>query len=678
MKSSVHKKMGTSVWAATAVAVGALLWAVACAVFLAMPFTHSLVFIAFQLIAVALPGFAILKLFRLKTTPLESFVAAYGFGICALVVLYYIFAPLGLFRYMIYGVLLLAAVSIVVLILLRNRRLSAVSDTGEMKIAVVFCAAAAIFTFVTLSLATLTPDLTGGRFYHPDILYGVSMSTSLAHEYPMTVRQMAGIESSYYKFYYCYTALFSNFSKINSFEILTKMSCISTSVFLAASVIALAKRVLKDNRFVVVSSVLCLVIPPYYLANNIYQSTLGFPQALAFGVLSVLFYIIAEQIPAKIYNRYYAISSLFLVACVGSKSPLSVTVLFAICFSLLLTLIRTKRWNVFVQGLLYAIPFFVVYRFVHGASINASIGISPFSAAIRTPFAYMIDTLPDFLYKPLAALYYVVSLDPLLSLFLIVMFIYMVRTKEGSQPIVDLAIGGILFSMIMINIFRQSGSSETYFFLAIETFGYIAGLYCVRRLFFVDKKHVKKIGPVLVSLIAIPCIVLNAVMTYRCHEGRIGVIRTGVAAAVAFPLHGNPPTYEQLRSYEREVYMTVDDYDAYIWVRDNTPLDAVVIDGRHTYGRSRYMCGSVFSERAFFLDGYFYIQIIDEREWRETLVWYFYGGQDESFLPMLANEGVNYVIISQIETPGFYPSDKYCSLVYANDTVSVYEVTVSG
>ena len=87
METVKRKPLGAAKHTVVLTAVLFAVWAIFALVVLALPLSGLLIFFAFQLIAVALPGLALVKLLRLRLSPFESLTAAYALGLTALLLL---------------------------------------------------------------------------------------------------------------------------------------------------------------------------------------------------------------------------------------------------------------------------------------------------------------------------------------------------------------------------------------------------------------------------------------------------------------------------------------------------------------------------------------------------------------------------------------------------------------
>ncbi|MEG2939859.1 MAG: hypothetical protein RR829_06485, partial [Oscillospiraceae bacterium] len=141
-------------------------------VLLEVPILSMLLFFLFNLLFVAMPGIALVKVLRLKLSPLAAFVTAYGLGLATVVVSYFLFAPFSAVAFMPIGLIAVSAVSAAGLFALRHIPFSQEQDDGEISTAILFCIIGMLITFSAFSAAALNPAISGTRAYYPDMMYG--------------------------------------------------------------------------------------------------------------------------------------------------------------------------------------------------------------------------------------------------------------------------------------------------------------------------------------------------------------------------------------------------------------------------------------------------------------------------------------------------------------------------
>lgn len=690
---SKAKKLGTVKTAVLFTAAGYIIWSAAAMIFFATPALDTLKFLLFQILAVALPGLAAYKLLNLKLSPLEALTVSYGLGLAVLCLLYFFFAPFGAMAYIKYGVLALTVASAAVLYLKRGTSFTSPDrkDGGEMKIALIFCAFAALATFVILSAATLNPAVAGARTFFHDTTNGVTQTVSASRGFPMTFLQMSGTENRYHISFFSYTAIMKLCTGISAFEVVTKLSLITISPLFAASFISLAKRFLKKNVYTVIAGVLGLVLPEGLIVHYIYQDVIGYPLGAVFSLLCAILFFEAESAEKKGINRYHLLSLLFLIAALGAKGPVAVTVAFALCFCLLLKLIREKDWGVIPKGLMYVIPFFVVYFLIYAQGAGDSMSFSPLYSAIRTDFAHSLyGKMSDVVYKVVCAAYYVVTFDYIITLAFVAAILYLIFCKE-KNILIDFLFGGLLVSYVLLNTMKQTGSSEWYFVFVLIPFAMVSLiLCCVKLLEKASKKISRKVLLTAFALFGAAVLYTNFGSSLEFYYGDpTSTLPMGIYAATEFSRFNKNKvlTDEQLNNLEnqnmRRSIMTPEEYEGMLWLRDNTPEDAIIADSRYILN-NKYFNGCAFAERSFYLEGFGFVTMdesndnYEEKARREAILHGLYNFLDDGVCVLLSADGCDYVIISELVTPGFSVGEKYGTLVFENKDIKIYKLVQYG
>ncbi|MCL1831213.1 MAG: hypothetical protein FWG21_07250, partial [Oscillospiraceae bacterium] len=126
-------------------------------------------------------------------------------------------------------------------------------------------------------------------------------------------------------------------------------------------------------------------------------------------------------------------------------------------------------------------------------------------------------------------------------------------------------------------------------------------------------------------------------------------------------------------------FITDYEYEAIIWMRDNTLEDSVFVSDRILL-HNKYMYYTAFSERRCFLEGYVYITSYDEDSLyydeihkRIEIVDNLYSGScDITYLKDTMTEyGVDYLIVSSWQHPNL---SYELEMVYENRDITLYRI----
>lgn len=679
METAVAKRgAGTMRRALVFTTAAVLVWSAFGMIFLALKPLDILAFLFFQILCVVSPGLALYKLLGLRGSPLEALTYSCALGLAAIVAVYFLFAPFGAMGAIPWAMLSLAAASGFALWRLRGRALCADADGGELKIALIFCAFALAATALCLSGSMLSPALSGMRSYFHDTLNGAGLTVSAMRGFPMTSIQMSGVPHYYHIFYFAYNAVLCLCTGIPAYDATMFYSLVTISPLIAAAVVLVAKRILRSNRLTVFAAVLALVIPQGFMAFYLYQDTIAFPMGLALSILAVDAFLCARHAGGKCWNRRHTAALLFLLMATGAKGPLGVTVLFGVCFVLLVSLIRDKKLSVIPTGLLYAVPFLIEYVLLYSKGTANSMSWSPFYSAFRTPLYFSLaGRLPDFLAKLLSAVWYTVQAEPLVFASFLLLVIAAARRKKADDSQWFL-LGGTLVSWALLNLFKQVGSSEIYFVLVLAPLCAVSTVQCAADLLRGAKsKLAKTVLAAVCAALLLPCAVSGTVRSAHSYWGDFNEsYDLGLSAAIRYSRFADTSDNPIA---DRGKTITPAEYEAMVWLRDNTPQDAVVADGRYLLF-DKYFCGSVFSERSFYLEGYGFMTMDDTNDLtplkieRDSLLRAFFETGDEGFLPLMSRSGIDYLIVSECVNTGLELSDQYGGEVFRNEHVKIYKL----
>ena len=665
-----------------ALPVLALIWGAASVKLLALPVRVCISYLAFLLFLVFLPGYTMLSLFQVELFQSERIALSFGLGFVIEFVLYFIFVPLGFPSLIPYA---LIAVSIILLILLavRIRKKIVAVQFGAFDISLfLVCSLAMAITFVILSMANLEPNLVGARNFYHDTLNGVGLTVAASRSFPMTSLQMSGWVFPYHLGYYIFTSTVMRTLNVTAFVAVMKLSLILISPLCVLCFTALADRIGIRGSLRSVIPFVFAMIPSFGFMHYLYMDTIGFPFGLIFCFLSLIVFAHAQERNKKL-NLLHILASVFLCAGMISKGPLAVTYLFGICFVLLIELISKRNLYVFPKGLTYAVPFFVVYWLIYGQGAGDSMSVSFFYSATRTPFSYSIyEKMPDWLYKTLSVGYYSISISLVttVSLLAVIICSFILLKRHSIFDIFSLST--VLCGMVLINVMKQMGSSEIYFLSGVYPVCFLCGTSALDELWERREGKKGKVFAAVLTLLLLLALPQDVTDSYGLFMGD-DCTKMPSASALKSALTYSISNYKQGKSVDltllRGPIITPEEYEAFIWLKENTPENAVFSDYRYSTN-NKYFCGSVFSERSCFLEGWGYVTMedsnnnTDEKIRRDTIVRFFNDTKQESFSLLLAQEGVQYLIFEKVVTGDWELSDTFVDEIFRNDSMIIYYI----
>ncbi|MCL1830252.1 MAG: hypothetical protein FWG21_02355 [Oscillospiraceae bacterium] len=642
--------------------------------FLSVSLKDILLFITFQLLVVILPGFALTKLMKLKLPLLELSVLSYGLGLLVVIAVYFCLAPLKLAQFIPYGVILIVLLSVVTLYLTRSTKTMKPRITKSFIASIILASFTFILTFMVLSMASATPDTVGARSYHHDLTNGIALITSASFGFPMEFLQMAGTPHFYHPFFYAYCAVMKLTVGFSAFDIGSKYALVTIAPFYTLAFSALIRRLFVKSKqiWIAVISVF-LLFPPFFYYVSI--DLLGFSLSIGFACCSVLFMLKAETRGGKIFNRYHIISMLFMVGCLGAKGSNGVTLVFALCFYLLVSLFQKARFgHVALTGLLYATPFFGAYFLLYQQGAESMIlrnGLMQNERLIY--YSTLNDSWPQWLKLFCSNMMYTIIANPVLILCLIVIAVGVFIRGKRVGPIETIALGAGLAGIVLSNMFLQHGSSEVYFLHTAIPFAFAGAYRTLKRIWLVFKEKFRTIA-----------ILLSTALLLAFSFSQISMTTSGVGEylkkAVNYSSLSAKPRVSSISESQRPAVLTPDEYEGLLYIRDNTEKTAVIADGRYLI-YNKYFMGTAFAERRFFLEGWGYVTMEDsnnntpEKIRRDSVMSLFYGVEEESFVPLLRSYGIDYIIIYRYQNPDWVFTNEFGSkTVFANDDITIYDI----
>lgn len=130
--------------------------------------------------------------------------------------------------------------------------------------------------------------------------------------------------------------------------------------------------------------------------------------------------------------------------------------------------------------------------------------------------------------------------------------------------------------------------------------------------------------------------------------------------------------------------INADEYEALLWVRENTPSDSILISNRQSlisdrisdeFLDNRFFYYSAYSDRNFFLEGFSYSGIDEESlEMKKDLInTIFYSDHKQKYALLKANQ-IDYIIEAKFNSDRVGIQDTNIVKCFENNSVVVYEV----
>lgn len=382
---------------------------------------------------------------------------------------------------------------------------------------------------------------------------------------------------------------------------------------------------------------------------------------------------------------------LALMMCeTGIKGPMGAVIIAGIWGTFLLGLIMRKvRFSKVLPLLVLSAGFITVYLTVLGSKGQSnSSGKALFALATISDISFWKAPLTEMMKS--AGVPYTAMLAIILLVFLIFMFtafflpfaigyireLFMVLTGRKEFDFTRVTIyAASLVGLILMFILNYSGHSQIYFGLVTVFFAPIISYWLFEDM---EEKRAsgKSRGIALGALKTVTCILLIATtvslgMNYQAN------IREAKN-------HADPA-----RTYNKYKSISNDEYEAMVWLRDNTPKDSLLATDRYysvaldkySYENrwaNRFFLYVVYSQRFCYIAGSGYNLGANEWPIRQEMLETnskLYDPENEERGELAQELGVDYVVVSKRFTD--IPSlegDDY-ELCFTNDDVDIYEIT---
>lgn len=640
----------------------------------------------YQFFAWFLAGRVIVSLFKIQVKNYAEMMAlSYAFGAISALLIYLLFMLPGLgFLLPLFTVLEGAACTYYL-----YKKDSIINkceiDSFGMWVCIVLLAIYFSFSFCAVSLVNSFPNETlGGTGYYADWPFWAGNNIAFTKGFPIDTFRQTGTIFKYHHFSSILMAHMSLCTGVDINWISFYFSSIFGGIILVLTAYYFSTRLVKTKWLIVVIMVVALFTDgttvTYTWHTNI--CPFGFDYGFAFGMMSLA--LLVEILKNDRFEELFLPSCMYLAMTTGCKGPIGVVVLASYGAAAASYLIQRKFKRGFLSGICWLTSFFVVYLiFINspgtfstesGAQYIGGLGIN----TVITSARWVAD-----IYSSLLSTYRIGGDHLLVKLYAVWLYIY--RANKVVMTLLLIAIGmiikdflkkkydNILYCLftsslagIMLAIYiTQAGGSQMYFMMGMFPSAIMAGGYALERIN--DEKQTKS-GVSSLSLYRAVCIIMLftlGISASQYYNTIMAKFREGVAVV------RDTYTPEDYGAY----YADSLDYDAFDWLKKNTPEDALIATDSHTdiYGRDNSMIMGMFSQR-FIWNEYKYVPNADEATRRNEIVTAAMSNPDE-YVFLMKEDGVDYLVYQIADGKAEYAAQ--CSLlseVFRNNHYVVYKV----
>jgi hypothetical protein len=635
--------------------------------------------IAFTLI----PGMAMGAALSITGEKVKFICLSYFLGIFINIVFYLVFYLAHLQDFLLYGMIAASALSVFCLYKKRSYiKLMQTNNAGGAVLSITTAICLVMILFYTI-FNNFTPDATPNTLYYHDMLWNTGNITALYLQFPPQDLRDLGLSFNYNYLYTMFLAIYKNLFGISSFDLNFKLFAVTQILLFTSSAYLLFQKFIKNMVWVAAAIMLVLFVDGTLFAHVMwaaFSTTFG----LVFCILTVYYFFKYTEImeTAKAGNKNFLFLVLFYGMALFAKSTFALIPLAGMGVVLLCQLFQKKNVKVtLLHGIVLiavtGLACISIYVNVHGfnglsrglATLMLDANLPYFQWAVQTWSNALSPTVIKLLCYPvfLATKYTVVTV----SFFVLLAAAIKWRREDIKKELFLLA--SIIFGIVLASVTTQPGGSNALFIMICEPLSLVAIVLVFKRYF--AQKDAK---PVLRRILCIAVCALVGLQLCFTIPGEIQSIDIKSYPPTAYTDH---PVVKDASDYNTISYW---EYLGMLWLRNNTPKDAIVAGDRIYYANSdaltyaRYFDYTAFSERQFYLEGYNYTNtneknyesIIQDKLDTLKLVYQ----NDPDAIAKLKTAGVTYLVCSDFVHAGFQLSPQYGDVVFKNQFITIYKL----
>ena len=633
-----------------------------------LPFYEGLFYFLYQLCGILIPGMALLSLLEKRSSLYEdSILFSYVFGLCIVVIEYFLWATAGtkIPAIVISGICFIVSL----FCLFRNKDclkceydLMILIYAGLFLLLVYFC-------FFSVSYHFIMPDLYGSAVYNKDFLFWVGNSISLTKGFPLYNFRLIG-DAFYYQYFS--NIIIAMASMSTGIDILHLSVCFS--YFIPCLLLVLSCRyflssLLKNKLALLAGCVFILLADgsTCYLPDHLYFCPFGFDYGYAFAMICAGHLIRMHQ-KDDFPLSDVIVSCMLIMMNTGFKAPIALISLMMYGMVTFNLLFRKKWIRGFSLGTVWLLSFVIIYIFIisgidfgkerkNGLLILGMLGAFDRNRWAIEIFSDLIGNhgYPDNGITRIVALFLYVYRSNKAAMILLmasaVILPYLLIRKKKTAVLFALictSLWGILWTL---NTF-QDGNSQMYFIMSSFPFAVLAGLYALESISF--NKFIPVVAILLLAVLSYGDINNLFTDSFRKQYDQAFLIQKG-----------------EVPVEDKRYLFTSEEYHLAQWLKENTGSRDLIALDHFEYGeyRKEEMLG-VFSERFIWNDGLYSPD--DETQRRRELTEKVLSGNSEA-LDRMKEENVNYFVQTMSLEPDFRING--AKIVYESEGYRVYKLS---
>jgi len=654
-------------------------------------------YIAFIISYLILPGLFYIRLLKINIKKVGlRFLVAYFIGYSMLIIQYYLLNLLKIFfliKYISIGICILyLALLIIKIKQIKIRKLRCNVNLVTLGIVFVFLAIA----FMATIIANPHPAISAYSINNQDFIWHIGNINTLSQTFPVKDPRLLNSIFNYHYFNDLLYAIAKVLTGLDGFSLIYYYSPLVNIFVFVYSMYYFGLELLKNTKLAVVFTLLCTLVGNY---DYIFKDTAVYPSVntyftqivtnvngvtVALPCILILYICIRHYFTLKNNKKKMLIAICALtVLATGLKGPFAIVLVAALIGTLIIFAInRELTKDKIILGFCTGCSFLFVYKsLLSSSAASASITLVTILQVVKISivgkFMFSIfGYIPNYFYILGLPFHFLIAMGVVAIPFSLMIF-YFIRYLFGS--LIGFSKNKLDYDITFSSciaiigcsgyyIVYQAGNSQMYFlFVAIPFIAYLSLVYI--------NMHKNKI---ILTTYLIIGLIIGSLTTYNNCE--IYAL-TGLETCTSQKLY-----VTKAESSKKDIQnngISRDEYNALIWLKNNTTINDVCSSNRVYLARSisdnsaRFFYYSAISERNFFIEGYNYSYgTISKKEinLRKTYNKKLYEGSSKEKINVVNKYKINYILVSKFSDYKIKNDFSCFNKVYKNLDMIIYKI----
>lgn len=667
--------------------------------------------ILFTVVLVCLPGKFLCRKIKINLgSRYVNSILYFFIGLGILFIQYYIFGIIKLPKLIFIVTGIISVVEVLYIVTMDKPKIN-IKSIFNIKNSILISLVTIVFVYSMVKLQFTYPNsqLLSKISTYQDMLWHFGNVETLAGAFPAMDPRVSGITFKYHYFVDLFYAICMRGTGVSAEAQIMSVAPIIISYITVGGLYALAKELIISKRKQIIFILIALFsnmcntffvtgtksvesLYTNHILNNVNSIAYALSATMIFSVIVIRFIKLKKYSKEKLMG--FCICAIILIfVCTGLKGPFAAVMVVGLVAVSIISLIVKSKYSkiiaVFTSAV--AIPFTIIYMLLlSNPAGGGGVELTIYDTVGRSIFGNIIrgggpnrEVLFSLLSIPAE---FILVLGGFSIPFLIYVVEYLIGiSKKDKTEIVknDLIIIFLITTSIVgcgaFFLLSQSGLSQIYFmfviipFIQIIAFKWMDDKLKIRSN--LEESNKKSVGSIIYK-----CIVVFSILF---------IIGGLINSTVDFIKGFKSTVYETKINEDKNIkpggyYINKNEYESMLWMKENTSEDSIFISDRQSIGegipkedflQNRFFYFSAYSGRKAFLEGYSYSSISEEMlsEKLDVLSKIYDNDYNEKY-DLAKNNGIDYIVVSELINPNFKIDDDRINVVYSNEDIKIYKI----